>query len=527
MLRTLLPGLPQRYAFAGSAIGAVLPVFGFASEALVDGPDFHFVEKLAEPVHALMMTVPLIAGMVFYGFGRSSQAMAEKLKARERSERQLLRLSLQDRMTGLPNRRALEREIERFAAARNQGHFRPALLLLDIDKFKHVNDTLGHDAGDELLTQFTERLKGSLGPLVRLFRLGGDEFVITLPGSPQNSDIERLCRMIKTRADEPFELKQGRAVIGVSIGISFLDATDTGMSDILKRADLALYVAKDIAGSSYAFHTEGLARRMLDQMRMEQDMASGMREGEFFLEYQPIVATSHGGYSAFEALLRWRHPERGVIGPDSFLEVAERAGHITSLGRFVVAQAIRDAAQWPETIGVAVNVTGDEFRDPTFVGHIRDSLNMHKLEASRLTIEITEAVFSADISLVRARLLELRDMGVRIALDDFGMGYSSINHLREFPVDQLKIDRSFTKAMTHGDKETELVDIILRLGRVFNVDATVEGVETQGQMDLAITLGASAVQGFHISRPVPVHTVKELINLAGLEPLKPAYPISA
>jgi diguanylate cyclase (GGDEF)-like protein len=527
MLRTLLPGLPQRYAFAGSAIGALFPIIGFGSEALAKGADFHISQKLGEPVHALMLTVPLIAGLVFHRFGRTSAALADRLKARERSERQLLRLSLQDRLTGLPNRRALEREIERFIAVRDTGQFRPALLLLDIDKFKHVNDTLGHDAGDELLKTFTERLQASLGPLVRLFRLGGDEFVITLTGSPGNSDIERLCRMIKMRADEPFELKSGRAVTGVSIGISYLEPTDTCMGDILKRADLALYVAKDIPGSSHAFHTEGLARRMVDQMRMEQDIANGMQQGEFFLEYQPIVAASRGSYLAFEALLRWRHPERGVIGPENFLPVAERSGHMMKLGRFVLGEAIRDAAAWPAAIGVAVNVTGDEFRDPTFVGYIRDCLARHGLAPGRLTIEITEAAFSADISLVRNCLVELRAMGVRIALDDFGVGFSSISHLREFPVDQLKVDRSFTHAMTDGRREAELVDIIVRLGKIFDVAATVEGVENQTQMDLAFTLGASAVQGFHISRPVPLHTVQELINLAGFEPLKPAFPISA
>lgn len=527
MLRTLLPGLPQRYAFAGSAIGALLPVLGFTTEAFSEGQDWHVLQKVTEPVHALMLTVPFLAGIVCYCFGKNNETLSAKLKSRERSERQLLKLSLQDRLTGLPNRRALEREIGRFIAVRAQGHFRPALLLLDLDKFKHVNDTLGHDAGDELLKQFAARMSGSLGALVRLFRLGGDEFVITLAGSPEERDIERLCRMIKEKADEPFELTAGRAMTGVSIGITYIDEADTGMGDILKRADLALYIAKDIPGSSHAFHTDLLARHMLDQMRMEQDIANGLRHGEFFLEYQPIVDASDRAYNAFEALVRWRHPERGTIGPDEFLVVAERAGHIMALGRFVVAQAIRDASGWPEQIGVAVNVCGDEFRDPNFVRHIRDCLRASNLDPSRLTIEITEAIFTADISLVRACLLELRDMGVRIALDDFGIGFSSISHLREFPVDKLKVDRSFTQAITDGGRETEIVDIIMRLGRIFNVTSTVEGVETQNQMDMAFTLGAAAVQGYHILRPVSAATVQELIYSAGFEPLKPPLLISA
>ncbi len=527
MLRTLLPGLPQRYAFAGSAIGALLPILGFSTEALSEGRNFHVFDRLNEPVHLLILAVPALAGLVCYGFGVNSAAMSARLKARERSERHLLKLSLQDRLTGLPNRHALEREVERFIAVRDRGRFRPALLLLDLDKFKHVNDTMGHDAGDELLKQFVRRLHDSLGSLVRLFRFGGDEFVITLAGSPEDGDIERLCRMIMARADEPFELSAGRAMTGVSIGISYLDDADTGMTDILKRADLALYIAKDISGSSHAFYTDGLARHMLDQMRLEQEIASGLRSGAFFVEYQPIVDASQRGYTAFEALVRWQHPLRGVLLPDDFLAVAERCGHIMALGRFVMAQAIRDAAAWPAQVGVAVNVTGDEFRDPNFVGFIGDCLDANGLKPSRLTIEITEAIFTADVMLVRQSLVRLREMGVRIALDDFGMGFSSISHLRDFPIDELKVDRSFTQTITEGGRETELVDIILRLGRIFDVSATVEGVETQNQMDMAFTLGAAAVQGYHISRPVPAATVQQLINSAGIEPLRPALLISA
>ncbi len=526
MLPTLLPSLPQRYAFAGSAIGALLPILGFSTEALSEGRNFHVFERLNEPVHALMLTVPLLAGIVFFWFGKNSAGLLTKLRAREHSERQLLKLSLQDRLTGLPNRRALEREIERFIAVRGHGRFRPALLLLDLDKFKHVNDTMGHDAGDELLKLFVDRMRDSLGALVRLFRLGGDEFVITLAGAPQDSDVERLCRMIEAKADEPFELSAGRAITGVSIGISYIDAADAGMADVLKRADLALYVAKDIPGSSHAFHTQGLAEMMVEHMRMEQDIASGLRDGQFFLEYQPIVDASHRGYKAFEALVRWQHPERGLLTPDQFLPAAERSGHIVALGRFVVGQAIADAAGWPDHVGVTVNVTGEESRDPNFVRHISDCLRANRLPPSRLTIEITESIFTADVTVVRACLLELRDMGVRIALDDFGMGFSSINHLREFPIDQLKVDRSFTTAMLDGGRETELIDVIMRLGQIFDVSATVEGVENQNQMDMAVTLGAAAVQGFHISRPVPAATVQKLIYSGGFEPLKPALLIS-
>lgn len=527
MLRTLLPGIPQRYAFAGSAIGALLPLIGFTTEALVRGRQFNFIDQLADPVHALMLTVPMLAGIGCYGFGRSRAALVARLKAREKSQRQLLALSFRDRLTGLPNRRALEREVDRFITASPQGRFRPAVLLLDLDKFKHVNDTMGHDAGDELLTLFADRLSHSLGALVRLFRLGGDEFVMTLAGAPLDSDVDRLCRMIKSKADEPFELRAGKAITGVSIGISYVEKNDTGVADILKRADLALYIAKDIPGSSHAFYTAGLASQMVEQMQTEQQIARGLRNGEFFLEYQPIVNSVSKGYKAFEALIRWRHPERGVLMPDAFLPVASRCGHMIGIGRFVVGQAIRDAGDWPEHIGVAVNITGEEFRDPDFVRHVGTTLDACGVRPERLTLEITETMFAADFAQLQSGLLALRDLGVRIALDDFGSGCSTINRLRQFPFDQLKVDRSFTQAMVEDGRESELFQLILRLGRVFNVSATVEGIETQHQMDMALSSGAAAIQGYHISRPVSLDTVRALILSAGIPPQNPARLISA
>jgi diguanylate cyclase (GGDEF)-like protein len=527
MLQTLLPGQSQRYAFAGSAIGALLPLIGLSTEALSQGAAFDFPAWVNEPAHALMFTVPVLAGLAFHRFGTISDTLLAKLKARERSERNLLKLSLQDRLTGLPNRRALEREIDRIVQARTQGRFRPALLLLDLDKFKHVNDTMGHEAGDELLRLFAERLRGALGPLVRLFRLGGDEFVILLSGAPGDTDVERLCAMIEARADEPFDLRAGKALTGVSIGVSYLETNDASMADILRRADLALYVAKDIAGSSHAIYSEDVARVMLDQMQMEQDIAKGLANREFFLEFQPISNAADGNLQGCEALVRWRHPQRGVLSPEAFLAVAERSGHILALGRFVISEAIRNAALWPVHVGISVNVSGNEFRNPAFVAHVAQTLRDHGVEPRRLTIEITESTFAIDIGIVRAGLDELKRMGVRIAIDDFGIGFSSIHHLRNFPVDEIKVDRSFTRVMAEGGRETEIVDIIVKLGRLFHLTATIEGVETRSQLDMAVKLGASAIQGFHISHPVSADAVRKLIFSAGFKPQQPDLMISA
>jgi EAL domain-containing protein (putative c-di-GMP-specific phosphodiesterase class I) len=278
----------------------------------------------------------------------------------------------------------------------------------------------------------------------------------------------------------------------------------------MKRADLALYAAKEIAGSAHVFHDLALASGMQERMRMEQEIASGLLREEFFVEYQPVVSARTREVAAFEALVRWRHPRCGILTPEHFLAIAERSGHMLALGRFVLGRAIEDAGRWPEAIGVAVNVTGDEFRDPRFVAHVGTMLEIHRVAPERLTIEITETAFTIDTAIIRKGLADLSDLGVKVAIDDFGMGFSSINHLRQFPIDRLKVDRSFTQAMMAGGRETELVQIILRLGQVFGIQTTVEGIENEDQLEAVRALGAADVQGFLISRPLPAAAANAL-----------------
>lgn len=525
MLRALLPSVPQRYAFVGSAIGALVPLIGYSAEFILSGGDPGVFARLAEPVHAMIAVVPLVTGLMAYHFGQIVAALAMGLRAGKRAERHLINLSLHDRLTGLPNRLALEREIDRFIDTLPRGGSRPVLLLLDLDKFKYVNDTLGHDAGDELLRQFAERLKQTLGPLVRLFRLGGDEFVVTLDGRPDERDIERLCRVIEAQASEPFVLQVGKATTGISIGITYVMAEDQSMAEILKRADLALYVAKDEPGSSHVFHSEGLGRFMQAQAALERELGQALENEAFFLEYQPIVNVTNSDVQAFEALVRWRHIERGVILPESFLPMAVRSGHIVELGRWIISRAINDASSWPDAIGLAVNVSAEEMRAPGFVGHVSDCLARSGLEPTRLTIEVTEAALVADLG---SSLARLRELGVRVALDDFGVGLSSINLLRQFPVDLLKLDRSFTHNMLNSGRDSDLVDVIVKLGQVLNIPTIVEGVENERQMHMALSSGAAAVQGYLISRPVPAGEIQQLLiaaNSAGRQ--EPEIRISA
>jgi diguanylate cyclase (GGDEF)-like protein len=501
MLRALLPGIVQRYAIAGLALGFIVPLIGHGLELVTIGPAA-LALRFGEPFHVLAYLLPVAGLAVGSFFGLSSGRLQVRLSAGEVIEQELLHLSLHDRLTGLPNRMALEREIARMIAAGRHQPSRAAFLLLDLDKFKHVNDTLGHDAGDELLQLFAVRVSEVTEPQSRLFRLGGDEFAVTIANASGDAAIETICRAIETCAGQPFDLRAGRAVIGVSIGAAYLDPSDRAMPDVMKRADLALYAAKDAAGSTHVFYDAVLAEGMLQKMRTEQEIAAGLLRGEFFLEYQPVVSPWTRQISAFEALVRWRHPKHGIIGPEHFIGVAERSGHIVALGRFVLERAIADAGRWPDAIGIAVNVSPDEVRGRDFVDYVTSLLDENGVVPQRLTVELTESTLASDAASVGRALMALKAAGVKVAIDDFGAGLSSINHLRQFPIDQLKIDRSFTRELVEGGRGAELVEIILKLGNAFGIGTTVEGVESEDQLERVRMLGAAAVQGYLISRPL-------------------------
>jgi diguanylate cyclase (GGDEF)-like protein len=406
-----------------------------------------------------------------------------------------------DPLTGIPNRAALESDLSAILA-QNASHERGALLLVDLDRFKFINDTMDHAGGDEVLVKIADRLTHILAGVGTVYRLGADEFAIHVEGAPSRGKIEDVCATIKTILTTPFTLSAGEVWIGGSIGIAIAEPEDVAMSSLLRRADLAVLRAKQIAGNSHVFYEAGLSDVASARSELEYDLSRALERREFFLEYQPIVCSETRTIRAFEALIRWRHPEKGVIAPDQFISVAEATGLILPIGNWVIRTACHEATRWPAPVGVAVNVAGDQFQDPAFLPFVKSCLSHSGLAPSRLTIEVTESIFSVDASIVCDSLSRLRAHGVQIALDDFGIGFSSINNLRRFPLDQLKVDRSFTTAMLASQRDAELVDIILRLGSTFDVTTTIEGIETERQLEYVRSRGASAVQGFLISRPV-------------------------
>ena len=505
-LRALLPGIAQRYAFAGLALGSLLPTIGLIAELLLYRGRLTEL-RLDDPFLVLAFALPFLSSAVFFRFGRINEKLLIRLSAGEVIERELLHLSLHDRLTGLPNRASLEREIERFATARRKGRSRPAFLLLDLDKFKHVNDTLGHDAGDELLQLFSIRITALVGPQARIFRLGGDEFVVTVAGSPSDMDLERLCRSIQMRAAEPFELRAGRAVIGVSIGIAYFETEDFSLPDVMKRADLALYAAKDIAGSAHVFHDRVLANDMQERMRTEQEIASGLLREEFFVEYQPVVSVETRQVAAFEALARWHHPTLGFIAPPEIVLAAHAVHQSDKLTGAIADACCRLLHDLPglglPEATVAVNVSPREFALYSVADLLDATVARHGIDPALLEVEITEEAL-LDTVIAGEQLKRLEQSGFALAVDDFGAGHSSLTRLIDLKVDRLKIDRGIITQIAGSERNQAIVSALIRLGDALSMKLLAEGVETEADAEALRRLHCQQGQGYLFARPMPI-----------------------
>lgn len=507
MLKSISQASGRYGALAGSALGAAFPLLAFAIEANARGASAAAELMLASPSHAISFAVPVLAAAFAHRLAESRRKLAEIVCERDLYEHKLAHEAFYDPLTALPNRRPLLIGLEEMAARGEAG----ALLVIDIDKFKFVNDTMGHDAGDDMLRRIADLVQGALARDGKLYRVGGDEFVVLVPGVADEARAEALCRRIENEAGRPLDLPQGRVAAGVSIGVTFIGPGEGDVAAIFKRADLALYRAKEISGPSHAFFDSTLAARALERIEIERDLLRALADDEFFIEYQPILNILSGRIMSFEALLRWRHPVKGLIAPDVFIPLAERTGLILPIGRWVLREACREASGWPGGTGVAINVSGDQFKDSGFVAYVKDVLAETGLSPQRLVVEVTESVFTVDTSVIQQSLNELRAAGVKIALDDFGTGFSSINNLKLFPLDHLKIDRSFTEAMLRGGSDSELVSLMSRLGEAFQLSTTIEGIETETQFEFARLMGIRNVQGYLISRPVPADRVSGLL----------------
>jgi diguanylate cyclase (GGDEF)-like protein/PAS domain S-box-containing protein len=461
------------------------------AEILAKGEPAYFIQPLVGERFIAISLRPMSGG--------GWVATYEDVTERRRAEHRIAHMARHDALTGLGNRLVLTEQLSEVLAMGREA----ALVYIDLDRFKAVNDTLGHSTGDQLLRAVCERMRGALSERDCFVRFGGDEFAVVQVAGGQPEAAERLARKLAGLAAEPFFVEGREIHIGASIGIALAPSQGADPETLMRNADLALYRAKEQGRGTWRVFAPEMDDVTRARRALELDLRTALAEGQFELHFQPQLDLASGGIDAFEALLRWRHPSRGLVAPGEFIALAEEIGLIVPIGEWALRQACRAAARWPHRQRVAVNVSPYQFRGRRLPAQVVRALADAALPASRLEIEITESVLLQDDENTVAVLRELRELGVQIALDDFGTGFSSLSHLRLFPIDRIKVDRSFVRDLSERPDSLAIVRAIVQLGRDLGLATTAEGVETDNQLALVRELGCGAAQGYLISRPMP------------------------
>ena len=445
----------------------------------------------------------------FVGFRGSGTDLTEK----RRSQEDASRLANYDSLTGLANRFQMSQTLEKILAAPQEMSRCCAVMLLDLDRFKHVNDTRGHPVGDALLRQVAQRLERTVGKAGRVGRLGGDEFQVIVPKRIDRNRIGHLAKDIIHSLAQPYLIDGHNVVIGASIGIALAPDDGTTSEDLIRNVDLALYAAKDAGRGRFHFYAEDLHAAAQARAEVERELRAAIAQGDLQLFYQPVVATASERISGFEALLRWKHPKHGWISPDKFVGIAEDSGLIAQIGEWALRTACRDLAKWPENVRCAVNVSPLQFANKELPAIVTNAIAQAGIHPSRLELEITESVFLDDNEGTDAMFAALKRVGVRLALDDFGTGYSSLGYLKKAPFDKIKIDQSFVRGATQpGSRNGAIIASITSLAQALGMDTTAEGVETLDELDLVRMHGCSHVQGFIYERPLDAAAATERLR---------------
>ena len=435
----------------------------------------------------------------FCGFRGSGTDLTEK----KRSEENATRLARYDSLTGLANRFQMSQTLDKILASPQERERECAIFLLDLDRFKHVNDTLGHPAGDALLKQVAQRLERTVGKGGQVGRLGGDEFKVIVPGRPARNQLGNLAQEIIHALSQPYSIEGHRVAIGVSVGIALSPGDGVTTESLIRNADLSLYAAKDAGRGRYHFYSNELHTAAEERSELEQDLRDAIAGGDLELYYQPVVHATTERIAGFEALLRWNNRQRGWLSPDKFIPIAEDTGLIAAMGEWAIRTACHALARWPEEVRCAVNVSPLQFANPQLPMVITSAIAQAGIDPSRLELEITESVFLDDDADNEAMFAALKRIGVRLALDDFGTGYSSLGYLKKAPFDKIKIDQSFVRGATQpGSRNGAIIASITSLAQALGMDVTAEGVETLDELDLVRMHGCTHIQGYIYSKPL-------------------------
>ena len=440
-------------------------------------------------------------------------AVFSDITRRKAAEQKIRWQANYDALTELPNRSLFLDRLTNALSMSKREHWMTALMFIDLDRFKVVNDTLGHIAGDSLLQQVAKRLAGCVRRSDTVSRLGGDEFTVILQNIIRQENAGEIAKNIIRSLSRPFEIDGQDVQIGASIGITLYPEDGKDSTTLIRNADLSMYQAKLAGRNSYRFFTRKINEHLRDRMSLEKDLRRALAREEFFLEYQPIVQIGSGRIVDAEALVRWQHPELGRLGPDQFIPIAEEIGVIAALGKCVLKAACREAASWPDKeVGVSINVSSLQFRDSLTPDAIDKVLSRTGLTPRRLTLEITESLMIRDTDAALTWMHRVRDMGIHLSIDDFGTGYSSLSYLKRFPVDLLKIDQAFVRDVTRDADDASLVTAITSLAHQFGMKTIAEGVETSSQLDFLRSSRCDFVQGFLFSRPLAAATFRQRLT---------------
>jgi diguanylate cyclase (GGDEF)-like protein len=440
------------------------------------------------------------------------------LTEQRRSEAEVNKLARFDPLTGLANRSEIGNVLDKSLQGKPGEARSTALMLVDLDRFKSVNDLYGHPTGDELLKQVTARFGQVIGAQGQIGRLGGDEFKVVLPGLSDRTALSAIARSMIQTAARPFIINAATINIGASIGVAIAPDDGVTSEELVRHADMALYAAKDAGRGVHRFfeqemHSVAAARHVL-----ETDMREALAQGEFRLVYQPIVSLGRNCIVGFEALIRWQHPTRGPVSPGEFIPIAEECGLIEQIGEWALREAAREASSWAVDARVAVNVSTIQFTNPAFPAVVASVLAQSGILPNRLELEITESVFVSDDEATDQQFAALKRLGIRLALDDFGTGYSSLGYLKRAPFDKIKIDQSFVRGASLGhNKNAAIIKAIVSLADTMAMETTAEGVETQDEIEFMRGLGCSHIQGFVYGKPLEASDLRQRLGARGDE----------
>ena len=491
--------------FGFGAIGGVLAVAGV----------FAASRRLTQPIVALEAAARKVSAGEHAQvkvetrdeIGRLAQSFNRMVDAVEAREAQIAHMAFHDALTGLPNRAMLREQVALGLTRAEGGNL--MLFSVDIDNFKSINESLGHPIGDALLCEAGTRLAATC-PSGFVARLAGDEFAVKIRAGGQTAD--QAGRAIVAAMAEPFDIDGHRIIVSASVGIALSPQDGADATSLLKNAELALHRAKSEGKGSHRFFESAMDAEAQARRALETDLHDALRNGELALHFQPLFGLSQNRVTAFEALLRWQHPTRGMVSPVNFIPLAEETGLIIPIGEWALHESCRIAATWPDHIRVAVNISPIQFRSPNLAAVVLQALARSGIAPNRLELEITESLFIDNVEATLSSLHSLRALGVRVALDDFGTGYSSLSYLRSFPFDKLKIDRSFIVDLLEHKGATAIIRAITTLADALGIETTAEGVETSDQLEILQAEGCGQIQGYFFSRPIPAQEVAALLT---------------